>query len=54
MTYDGFVNQLLELKPELKSIKAIGTDGEEALFNAFVKKTTILSIFAVFFMRDRT
>jgi hypothetical protein len=36
MTYEGFVNQLLEIKPELKSIKAIGTDGEEALFNAFV------------------
>ena len=31
MTYEGFVNQLLELKPELRSIKAIGTDGEEAL-----------------------
>ena len=38
MTYEGFVNQLLALKPELKSIKAIGTDGEEALFNAFSKK----------------
>ncbi|CAB4025989.1 Hypothetical predicted protein [Paramuricea clavata] len=38
MTYEGFVNQLLEIKPELKSIKAIGTDGEEALSNAFVKK----------------
>ena len=38
MTYEGFVNQLLELKPELKTIKAIGTDGVEALYNAFVKK----------------
>ena len=38
LTYDGFVSQLIELKPELNSIKAIGTDGEEALYNAFVKR----------------
>ena len=38
MMYEAFVNQLLELKPELKSIKAIRTGGEEALFHTFVKK----------------
>ncbi len=37
-TYEGFVNQLLELKPGLKSIQAIGTDGDVALSNAFVNK----------------
>ncbi len=33
-TYNYFLNQLISLKPEIKQIRAVGTDGELALCNA--------------------
>ena len=34
--YRFFASQIVSLRPELTSIKAVGTDGEAALFDAFV------------------
>ena len=33
-SYNYFAHQLISLKPSLRDIKAIGTDGEEALYSA--------------------
>ena len=33
-TYSYFLNQIVSLKPEIRQIKAVGTDGEIALYSA--------------------
>ena len=48
--YHYFASQLLKMKPGLKSLRSFGTDGEEALFEAFHWFFLLLSTFYVKFI----
>ena len=44
-SYHYFASQIVALKPELRNIQAIGTDGETALYNALKLVFTMASHF---------
>ena len=43
--YHFFASQLVSLRPQLSNVKAIGTDGEAALFDTFLTHSQKLSIY---------